>query len=351
MKTVIPDYFHQFRCLAGACPDTCCGPWEIVIDDDTAEVYRTMEGPLGEQLRKHLTSVDGEACFVPIDGRCPMLTADGLCPIITAHGTEALSITCDAHPRFTEVYGGYQETALSVSCPEAARLLLERMEPLTFLTEQDATPPEPNDLDADLFFLLLHTRDTAYALVQDRRLPLSDRLALLLCFAERLDKHYDNYDLCSHFSDLYRNPNYQRRQLTRIRRLRKYGTLIPARQVFHAMEHLTEEFPKQLRDLEWVAVDTHAVPLEQLTMYYLSRWWLKAVCDGYIRRQAAACVLSVLTVAGLTRTMGDVQLAARLYSKEVEHSADNLALLRRAMDLPHFSRNELLKLLEVPHAI
>ena len=344
MKTVIPDYFHHFRCLAGACPDTCCGPWEIVIDADTAAKYQTLEGPIGDQIRANLTTVDGDSCFVPVEGRCPMLTADGLCPIITTHGTEALSITCDAHPRFTEVYGGYQETTLSVSCPEAARLLLERTEPLTFLTEQDDTPPEPNDLDADLFFLLLHTRNTAYAIVQNRTLSLSDRLALLLCFAQRLDKHYDNYNLCSRFSDLYRNPNYQRRQLTRIRRLRKYGTLIPARQVFNAMEHLTEDFPKQLRELEWVSVDTHAVPLEQLTMYYLSRWWLKAVCDGYIRRQAAACVLSVLTVAGLTRTMGDVQLAARLYSKEVEHSADNLALLRRAMDLPQFSRNELLRL-------
>lgn len=351
MKTVVPDYFHQFRCLAGDCPDTCCGPWEIVIDEDTAARYRAMEDPLGEQIRANLKEVDGETCFVPIDGRCPMLTADGLCPIITAHGQEALSVTCDTHPRFTEVYGGYAETALCVSCPEAARLLLERTEPLTFLTETDDAPPEPNDLDADLFFLLLHTRQTVYELVQDRSRPLSDRLALLLCFAQRLDKHYDNYDLCQQLSDLYRNANYRDRQLTRIRRLRRYGTLIPVRQVYNAMEHLTAEFPRELRDLEWVSVDANAIPLEQLTMYFLSRWWLKAVCDGYIWRQAAAVVVSVLTVAGLTRTMSDVQAAARLYSKEVEHNAGNLSLLRKAMDLPQFSRNELLRLLEVPHAI
>ena len=351
MKTVIPDYYHEFRCLAGACPDTCCGPWEIVIDDDTAAAYRTMEGPLGEQIRKHLTTVDGEHCFVPIDGRCPMLTADGLCPIITAHGTDALSVTCDSHPRFTEVYGGYQETALCVSCPEAARLLLEREAPLTFLTEQDNTPPEPNDLDADLFFLLLESRKTAYSIVQDRSLPLSDRLALLLCFAERLDKHYDNYNLCKDLSDLYLDANYRRRQLIRIRRLRRYGTLISARQVFNAMEHLTEAFPQELKDLEWASADTHALELEQLTVYYLSRWWLKAVCNGYIRRQAAAVIVSVLTVSGLTRTMGSVTEAARLYSKEIEHSEANLSLLRKAMDLPQFSRNQLLRLLEVPHAI
>lgn len=351
MKTTIPDYFHDFHCLAGSCPDTCCGPWEIVIDDETAARYRAMEGPLGEQIRSHLTMVDGECCFVPVDGRCPMLTADGLCPIITAHGPEALSVTCDAHPRFTEIYGGYAETALCISCPEAARLLLDREAPLTFLTETDDTPPEPNDLDADLFFLLLHTRQTVYSLIQDRSLPLSDRLALLLCFAQRLDKHFDNYSLCQELSDLYRDSAYRRRQLIRIRRLRKYGTLIPTRQVCNAMEYLTDAFPRELRELEWVSVDTNPIPLEQLTMYFLSRWWLKAVCDGYIWRQAAAAVVSVLTVAGLARTMCSIREAARLYSKEVEHNAGNLTLLRCAMDLPQFSRNELLKLLEVPHAI
>lgn len=351
MKTRIPDYFHQFHCLAGACPDTCCGPWEIVIDDETKAKYLAMEGPLGDKIRAHLAIADGETCFIPINGRCPMLTEDGLCPIITQYGTDALSITCDSHPRFTEIYGGYQETTLCVSCPEAARLLLEREKPLTFLTETDDTPPEPNDLDGDLFFLLLESRETAFRLVQDRSLPISDRLALLLCFAQRLDKHYDNYRLCHRLSELYQEPAYLQRQLTRIRRLRKYGTLIPTRQLMNAMDHLTTEFPAQLKELEHVDLEPNALALEQLTMYFLFRWWLKAVCNGYIWRQAAGAVVSVLTIAGLARTMGSVMEAARLYSKEIEHCEPNLTKLRKAMDLPHFERDQLLRILEVPHAI
>ena len=66
--------------------------------------------------------------MVLMNGRCPLLTQDGLCPIVTELGEEFLSTTCHTHPRFTEVYGGYQETMLSVSCPEAARLLLDRTE-------------------------------------------------------------------------------------------------------------------------------------------------------------------------------------------------------------------------------
>ena len=351
MKTVIPDYYHQFRCLAGSCPDTCCGPWEIVIDEDTLAKYNAMEGPLGDKIRSHLTEADGEICFVPTNGLCPMLDENGLCPIISQCGTEALSITCDSHPRFTEIYGGYAESMLCISCPEAARLLLERQEPLTFLTETDDTPPEPNDLDGDLFQLVLLSRNTAMELVQDRSQPLTDRLALLLCFADRLEKNMENFDLCMQLCELYENAGYQDRQLVRIRRLRKYGTMTMTRQLMNAMEHLTTEFPKQLKELERVDLTPWEIPLEQLTVYFLFRWWLKAACNGYLWRQAAATVVSVLTVAAMSKSMGDVQLAARLYSKEIEHAECNLTLLRKAMDLPPFCRDQLLKLLEVPHAI
>lgn len=346
MKTRIPDYFYDFHCLAGACPDTCCGQWEIVVDQAAKARYLSVEGPLGKQIRNALTTIDGEDCMALADGRCPLLTAGGLCPIVTELGEEFLSTTCHMHPRFTEVYGGYQETMLSVSCPEAARLLLDRTEPLAFLTETDDRPPEPNDLDGDLFFLLLETRETAIQLVQDRSRPLSDRLALLLCFAERLDKHYNNYGLCRQFSNLYRNPNYQHRQLIRIRRIRlQHGqdrSLHFLSELLSSMEHLSVKFPALLPQMPYVLPDS--IPLEQLTVYFLFRWWLKAACNGYIWRQAAAAVISVLAVASLSRSLG-IQEAARLYSKEVEHSEENMILLRKAMDLPQFSRNALLELL------
>ena len=47
----VPDYFEQFRCLAGDCPHTCCAKWEVVIDEDTARRYAAEPGPFGERLR------------------------------------------------------------------------------------------------------------------------------------------------------------------------------------------------------------------------------------------------------------------------------------------------------------
>ncbi|MBQ9968637.1 MAG: flagellin lysine-N-methylase [Oscillospiraceae bacterium] len=351
MITRIPNYFHDFRCLAGACPDTCCGQWEIVVDEAAKARYLAVEGPLGEQIEKALTVIDGEDCMALIDGKCPLLTEDGLCPIVTQLGEDFLSTTCHTHPRFTEIYGGLQETMLSISCPEAARLLLEQEAPLHFVTEIDTVLPEPDDLDADQFDMLLAARQTAFALVQDRSRPLSDRLALLLCFAGRLQNNMEALQICEALCRRYEDRSYQDKQLCRVRRKRRHGSMIRTRQLLTAMEHLTKDFPTALKDLECTDLTPYALQLEQLTVYFLFRWWLKAACNDRLWQQVAATVVSVLTISGLCKPIGSLTEAARLYSKEVEHSQENMTLLRNAMELPMFSLGELLKLLEVHHAV
>ena len=39
-----PDYYKKFSCIADKCPDTCCGKWQIVIDDDSLERYQEYDG-------------------------------------------------------------------------------------------------------------------------------------------------------------------------------------------------------------------------------------------------------------------------------------------------------------------
>ena len=351
MLTRYPEYYNDFQCLAGSCPDTCCGLWNIVVDTDAKSRYEAMEGPLGERLRAAMTVVDGEDCIVPVNGRCPMLTEDHLCAIILEQGTDCLCTTCDEHPRFTEIYGGLQEVTLALSCPKAADLLLDRQEPLSFLTRSDDTLPEPNDLDPDLFRVLMTSRETAIAMAQDRDCSISDRLALILCFADRLDRNLHRPSLCLELCKLYCSAAYRRRQLIRIKRLRHFGTMTSARQMLLAMEHLNPRFTSQVQDLEKVDLEANALRLEHLTVYYLYRWWLKAACDGCLWQQAAAAVVSVLCIAGLGKTMGDLKEAARMYAKEVEHCEENIVMLRKATELPQFSRDRLLAILEVPHAV
>lgn len=37
MKQIYPDFYPEFRCLAGDCPDTCCKDWEVVVDPEAME--------------------------------------------------------------------------------------------------------------------------------------------------------------------------------------------------------------------------------------------------------------------------------------------------------------------------
>ena len=40
MLYTIPDYYHEFSCVAGKCEDTCCAGWQIVADEASLEKYK-----------------------------------------------------------------------------------------------------------------------------------------------------------------------------------------------------------------------------------------------------------------------------------------------------------------------
>ena len=172
MKILEPDYASSFRCLAGACPDTCCKDWEIILDEDTLARYQELPGAFGDEVRAALTQdADGDTMFRLTDGHCPLLREDGLCRVQLALGEEGLCNTCRQHPRFYEEYGSTKELTLSISCPAAAKLLLEHDASVTFVSHEDGAPVSGcNDLDPERYLALRCARDTAIALVQNRSL-------------------------------------------------------------------------------------------------------------------------------------------------------------------------------------
>lgn len=82
-RVLFPDYYEQFQCVAGACTDTCCAGWEIVIDPKTANRYLKEAGALGDRLRENILEKNGEFTFVSSQGQCPFLNTAGLCDIST----------------------------------------------------------------------------------------------------------------------------------------------------------------------------------------------------------------------------------------------------------------------------
>ena len=131
---------------------------------------------------------DSDAVFAKIRmneaNQCPMLTSERLCRIQAEAGEALLSHACATYPRIIHSPGGVEENALTLSCPEAARIVLlteNLLEPLS----PDKSPEDRDDGTAPAFFRSI--RETVIRLVKNRAYPLWQRLFLLGVFCRRLD--------------------------------------------------------------------------------------------------------------------------------------------------------------------
>ena len=88
MEYVYPDYYRQFTCIGGECPDTCCAGWEIVIDDKTLEKYKKYPGGFGNRLRNSINFK--RKSFKQYDRRCAFLNEENLCDIYTEAGEKTV---------------------------------------------------------------------------------------------------------------------------------------------------------------------------------------------------------------------------------------------------------------------
>lgn len=353
MKRIFPDILPQFSCLGGSCPDTCCKDWQIILDDETLARYRALEGALGEAIRRSLVTENGQTHFRLENGHCPLLTHDGLCRIQLELGEAALCTSCRCHPRFTEIYGQNYEISLSLSCPAAARLILQRETPLTLVTETDDAPvTQLHSLDAELYLALMSVRTQLFSILQQRQLSLNERLGLMLLLCARVQKLLDEKRrncipaLLKRFSA----PQWPPRHLSLLRRLlARAETAQPCRKLLCRTEHLTQEFAALLAaDTPQDAPALREIQQENLMFYFLFRQILKAVNDGKLLVRMQSCVFHLLCLRELSRGAADDEAVCRiaaLYSRELEHSEENGALLRRALTRGTLRTDTLIRML------
>lgn len=315
MKTRVPDYYDAFSCLAGNCPHSCCLGWEVVIDEDTAQRYRSAPGSLGDRLRAVMrVDEDGDCCFPLNGGRCPFLNTEKLCEIHCVWGAEATSVTCREHPRFIEEYGSFREITLTASCPEANRLLLGSDAPLTFSEREDARMPEEGD---EWLEWLVPLRDRMLTLLRERRRPLRTRLRDFLLLAQAVQPYID----------LEETEDIPALTIPQTADGETVSLFPDALRLLAAAEPLEPDWPMLLQQAE-TAQDA-AVPealLERIAVYFAFHYLLKAVNDGDLLGRAAFCVFAVSVIARLAAVCG-LSEALRRFSCEVEHNEDSLNAL------------------------
>lgn len=308
MLTVWPDYYPAFQCTAGECRHTCCAGWEIDIDDETLDRYRSMEGDMGARLRRAVSSGEPPHFILEAGERCPFLNQDNLCDLILHGGEELLCQICTDHPRFRSFLPDRTEIGLGLCCEAAGRLILGWKEPVTLCEEGE---PEPSDEDAAF---LLALRAEVFAVAQDRGRSLEERMERIL-------------DLCGSTAPV--------------------GEPVRWAPVYRGLERLEESWEEALDG--WETAGAHVdkerfreymqgreTEYEQLLVYFLYRHFLKAYDDGDVSGKAAFAVLStrVLMLLGAVHyerhgefSFDDQVDYARRYSAEVEYSEENLEAL------------------------
>ena len=193
MKIRTPHYYKDFKCIAGACTDTCCAGWEVDVDEASYEYYKTVKGDFGERLKSVMVpSEEGGCTFTLNNGRCPFLNDKNLCDLFTALGEDKLCETCAEFPRFINEYGNVREIGIAPSCKTAGELIFNYKEKITFDVEDDCKPlTSYNDIDGNLYMQLLKARETAYEIVQNESFTVDECCMLLLEFAHRIQRHMD----------------------------------------------------------------------------------------------------------------------------------------------------------------
>lgn len=379
MLYTIPHYYKKFQCIAGECPDTCCAGWQIVIDDRTREKYRRAEGAFGNRLHNSIDWKD--SCFQQYEGRCAFLNDENLCDIYQEAGKEMLCRTCRNYPRHIEEFEGSREISLSLSCPEAARLILSCREPVQFLTAEKVGEEEYEDFDFFLYTKLTDARDLMIRLLQDRREPVSLRIAMVLSLGHDLQRRIRSGQLflVDQLLERYGKEGAFRRMEERIKpyRVDKKSRSRLVRELFEIfgeLELLKADWPQYVKraeqglaqEEEQFAAGEEAAQvtageesaaewkkeiqdetsweiwMEQLMVYFVFTYFCGAVYDENAYGKIKLAVVSTLLICEITRGIfadpveksgkdlfSILTESAWKYSKEIEHSDVNLGRLER----------------------
>lgn len=329
MKLYYPSYYKEFRCIAGACPDSCCHEWTVQVDEDKAAYYRSLPGKLGEDLRRCMEDGADGTVMVNVQGRCPMWRADGLCRIQAELGEQALCDVCRDFPRLKQDYGDFVELGLEMSCPEAARIMLTaeswhlESEPLDRGEEPDYAP--------EIMEILRRSRGYALGLMTLAEYSVPERLALLLMYGYHIQAQIDGAE------DAPFDPEAA---LAEAREFAGPGDFESVLYLLDTLEVLTQRWRKLLQEPPAPGIWTEE--LCKLASYGIYRYWYQAVSDWDL----AARIKLVLLHAISARYLGGGLEIIQLYSKEIENSADNVdALLDAAYTTPALTDTNLLGVL------
>lgn len=296
MKIVTPSFYKDFECIAGDCPDSCCQGWEVDADIDSLEYYKTLSGDIKQRIDSVLDKDEfGNTIFRLTDRkRCPFLNDSNLCDMHIAIGGEHTPFTCRTFPRFINDFGSTREMGLSFSCPVASDIMWNLEGEFDFETTLNSDPPSLNDIDAELYFYLIKSRNKAYQIVKNKELPLNERIIQLLEYAQELQNDIDSYE--------------------------EKGAVLDFKDVFNNPEVINNEWVEKVKAGSFDKSAINSKSCENIAVYFLFRYFMQAVYDRDVLSKVKTAAVGVLIPA----FFGNDSWTIHLWSKETEHSDVNM---------------------------
>ena len=363
-----PDYFHEFSCVAEDCIDTCCAGWQIMIDKESLEKYKNMRGGY---IWKIMSCVDWENdCFrQDNEGRCAFLNGENLCELQINEGHEGLCKTCREYPRHTEEFEGVREITLSASCPEVARILMERTAQVHFIKEDHPEIKETEDFgdfDPFLYSVIEDAREAMIDILQNRSIPVQERAVSVLGMAHDMQRRINHQELfeCNKVIEKYKKSKSQQfvhEYVSNIESVEEEDLAMQVYPLIFELELLRKDWDELLHKSqetlfcsrkcyaefreefeEWKEMHTDIeIHIEQILVYFLYTYFPGAVYDGQVFAKAQMAVyctwmIELLWLARWVQNDGSLLLDEMIeilyrFSREIEHSDENLECLDKMM--------------------
>lgn len=366
------SFYKEFKCIGGICEDSCCENWEIDLDDASLKKYMKQGGEFGKRLKDCTRLKDKQ--FILNGNRCPFLNDDNLCDIFIEMGEECLCETCTNFPRHIEEFDNLKEISLTMSCPEASRIMLAKKDKMTFECKEGTDAEyglkhiekpstlafwknrHVNKLDKPLFDILFKVRELMFEILQNRQLPIAERAATILLFAYEIQEFIDEkqYDKIVEKMENYKKPEkkvlldkYFEKHTGHFEE--KEAWMKQILNMFKGLETIKEEWTEILdngmngeRRYEDLKEFMHyyqenAYEYEHILVYYIFNYFLGASYDHDVYTKVKFAVISYLVILELDVALWlkqqkeflyeDQVLVAHAYSKEVEHSYNNFESL------------------------
>lgn len=372
MEIRYPNYYRKFHCIAGDCPDTCCAGWEISVDRASEKRYRVavksgsiQNKAFARKLKKHIR----HGRIISEGETCPFCNQDGLCEMYMELGPESLCQTCARHPRHMEDYGNLHEIVLLLSCPEAARLILEENTGGFYTRINPERQGSTEGIEQELLELLLKTRDLIWKWNADESVKENETMALAVALAHDLQRRMNHKDYAGMGLILER---YDRSDIVAQFR-EQWGKKTQAAEEPFGRFLLMSDFMETLSDLDVICRDWpemlelcrkklyHSADSRErygtkrfqrgdtrnLFEYFVYSFLLPALYDGDLLSKVKMAVLCTMAVEELYKALesGDIKSRVQVchaIGRQIENCDENRAQLEVNLKEPWFGSRRII---------